>query len=236
MDLYGGMVEATAEEGGEFNRDMLPYLAGMLKTEYLLSIYPGEKEEGLQVELGQKDEVDLPDLTKMRFSIFLKGNYRYGHRTIRRMRAILENDPETTPQELAEVQLALADWYQWHRRYAQAVRAYGEAWQMMAQEPDGSSWLQASFDDPLELPSQIVFQPGRMPLRMNHAAQVTARFAVSRHGEAKDIEILSPAKDENQPAVTRGYKYLRDMRFRPRLTNGVVVAAKDLERTYNIRY
>jgi len=236
IDLYSGMVEAVAEEEGEFNRDMLPYLAGMLKTEYLLSIYPGEKEEGLQVELGQKDEMDLPDLTKMRFAMFLNGNYRYGHKTIRRMRAILENDPETTPLELAEVQLALADWYQWHRRYAQAIRAYGEAWQMMAEEPDGGKWLQASFDDPLELPAQIVFQPGRMPLRMNHAAQVTARFVVSRHGEAKNIEILSPDKDENQPAVTRGYKYLRDMRFRPRLTNGVVVAAKDLERTYNIRY
>jgi hypothetical protein len=107
---------------------------------------------------------------------------------------------------------------------------------MMTEEPDGGKWLQTSFDDPLELPSQIVFQPGRMPLRMNHAAQVTARFVVSRHGEAKHIEILSPQKEDNQPAVTRGYKYLRDMRFRPRLMDGVVVAAENVERTYNIRY
>jgi hypothetical protein len=236
IDLYGGMIEAVAREGGEFNRNIIPYLQGKLKTEYLLSIYPGEKEESLQIEAGQKDDIDLPDLTRMRFMKFRNENYRRGHKTINRMRAILKNDPEAKPLELADVQLALGDWYQWHRFYALAIRAYGEAWQMMAEEPDGASWLQASFDDPLELPSQIVFQPGRMPLRMENAAQVTARFAVSRHGEAKDIEILSPRREENQPAVTRGYKYLRDMRFRPRLMNGKVVAAKDLERTYSIRY
>ena len=236
IDLYGGMINAVAEEDGEFNRDILPYLQGKLKTEYLLSIYPGEKEEGLQIEAGQKDEISLPDLTKMRFMKFQKENYRRGHRTIQQMRTILENNPETTPKELADVQLAQADWFQWHRHYAQAISAYGVAWKIMAEQPGGSGWLQASFENPLELPSQIVFQPGRMPLRMNNSAQVTARFAVSRHGEAKDIEILSPQKADNQPAVTRGYKYLRDMRFRPRVHNGEVVAAKDQERTYSIRY
>jgi tetratricopeptide (TPR) repeat protein len=236
LDLYAEMIEAVAGEEGKFNRNVLPYLQGQLKTEYLLSIYPGEKEEGLQIEAGQKDEIDLPDLTKMRFMKFHKENYRRGHQTIRMMSVILENDPDTTPQELADMQLALADWFQWHRYYAQAIQAYGLAWKMMEEAPGGADWLQANFGSPLELPSQIVFQPGRMPLRMNNSAQVTARFAVSRHGKAQDIDILSPQKDDNQPAVTRGYKYLRDMRFRPLLMNGEVVAAKDLERTYNIRY
>jgi tetratricopeptide (TPR) repeat protein len=236
LDLYSEMIDAVASEEGEFNRNVMPYLQGKLKTEYLLSVYPGEKEEGLQIEAGQKNDIDLPDLTKMRFMKFRNENYRLGHQTIRMMGAILENDPETAPQELADIQLALADWFQWHRYYAQAIRAYSLAWKMMAEEPGGADWLQANFESPLELPSQIVFQPGRMPLRLNNSAQVTARFAVSRHGKAEDIDILSPQKDDNQPAVTRGYKYLRDMRFRPRLLNGEVVAAKDLERTYNIRY
>lgn len=236
LDLYAEMIDAVAKDEGELNRNVLPYLQGKLKTEYLLSVYPGEKEEGLQIEASQKDEIDLPDLTKMRFIKFRKENYRRGHQTIRMMTVILENDPETTPQELADMQLALADWFQWHRYYAQAIRTYGVAWKMMEAAPGGADWLQTNLDSPLELPAQIVFQPGRMPLRMNNSAQVTARFVVSRHGEARDIAILSPQKDDNQPAVTRGYKYLRDMRFRPRLMNGEVVAAKDLERTYNIRY
>ncbi len=236
VDLYTGMIEAVAKEKGEFNRDILPYLQGKLKTEYLLSIYPGEREVGLQAQARQKDEIDLPDLTKMRFAKFRDGNYRYGLQTIQQMRAIIENDPESKLRELADVQVALGDWYQWHRRYAQAVNTYGGAWEMMAGQADGADWLQVTFGDPLELPSQIVFQPGRMPLRMTYAVQVTALFTVSRHGEAKGIKILSPQREENQPAVTRGYKYLRDMRFRPRLLDGEIVAAKDLERIYNIRY
>jgi hypothetical protein len=72
IDLYGGMIEAVAREQGEFNRNTLPYLQGKLKTEYLLSIYPGEKEEGLQIEAGQKNDIELPDITKMRFCMFKK--------------------------------------------------------------------------------------------------------------------------------------------------------------------
>ena len=236
FDLYTGMIDAVTKEHGEFNRNLLPYLEGQLKTEYLLSIYPGEREVGMQAQREQKDEIEQPDLTKMRFAKFRDGNYRYGLQTILQMRAIIENDPEAKLQELAEVQLALGDWYQWHRRYAQAFGAYGSVWEIMAGQKGGVEWLQSTFGDPIELPSEIVFQPGRMPLRLTHAMQVTAAFSVSRHGEAKDIEILSPLPKENQPAVTRGYKYLRDMRFRPRLSDGEIVAATDVERTYNIRY
>lgn len=236
MDLYSDTIEGIAEEEGELSLKMLPYLRGKLRTQYLLSNYTGETEVGLQVSLMQNNEVDLPDLTKMRFVQFRDANYRYGQETIVKMLAILGSDPETTPQEIAEVELALADWYQWHRRYAQAIPAYGVAWQIMAGQPDGASWLQDTFDDPLELPPQIVFQPGRLPLRLTNAAQVKARFVVSTHGEAKGIEITSPTSEENQPAVTRGYKYLRDLRFRPRLVEGEVVAAEDVERTYSIIY
>jgi hypothetical protein len=236
FDLYTGMIDAVAQEHGELDQNLIPYLEGKLKTQYLLSIYPGEREVSMQAESEQKQEIDQPDLTRLRFIKFRDGNYRYGLQTIQQMRAIIAGDPQSRLADLAEVQLALGDWYQWHRRYAQAVSAYSSVWEMMEDETGGVEWLQDAFGDPVELPLEIVFQPGRMPMRLTHAMQVTAAFEVSRHGEAKDIVILSPTKKENQPAVTRGYKYLRDMRFRPRLLDGEVVAAKVLQRNYNIRY
>jgi len=36
--------------------------------------------------------------------------------------------------------------------------------------------------------------------------------------------------------LTRAYHYLRNVRFRPSLENGKVVAADDLQRTYQVRY
>jgi hypothetical protein len=236
FDLYMEMADAVEEEKEGLSRDMLPYLEGKLRTEYMLSVYPGEQEEGLQIEAGQRDDIDLPDLTKLRFAAFQKANYRNGLSSLRKMQEVLEQTPGGTPREFADLKVRLGDWYQWHRRYAQAIRAYEEAWAMMADQPDGEQWSKATFSIPLELPSQVIFQPGRMPLRLYHAAEVRARFAVTRHGEAHDIEILSPDRYENQPAVTRGFKYLRDMRFRPRLEAGAVVASGALERIYNIRY
>jgi tetratricopeptide (TPR) repeat protein len=236
IDLYSDVADAIEEERGENSRHKLPYLRGKLRTEYMLSIYPGESEEGLRVEAGQRDEADLPDLTKLRFVGFRNDNFRNGLATIREMRTVLESDPDTTSQEMADILVTKGDWYQWHRRYAQAIRTYREAWAYMEGKPDVSGWRRSTFGSPLELPSEVVFQPGRMPLRLYHDAEVRARFMVSRHGTAEEIEILSPGRDENQPAVTRGYKYLRDMRFRPKLEDGVVVAVDAVERIYNIRY
>ncbi len=236
IDLYADMADAVEDDEGELSRNRLPYLEGKLRTEYLLSVYPGESEEPLQVEAEQRNNADLPDLKKLRFVGFRSDNYRHGLGTIREMRKILESDPNTPAREIAEVMVRQGDWYQWHRRYAQAIRLYRSAWEAMSGQPDADNWRQAHFSNPLELPSEVVFQPGRMPLRLYHGAEVRARFAVTRHGEAHDIEILSPDRADDQPAVTRGYKYLRDMRFRPRLEEGAVVTAAPIERTYSIRY
>ncbi len=236
IDLYADMAKEVEEQEGEMSRNRLPYLQGKLRTEYMLSVYPGESEEGLVVEAGQRDDADLPDLTKLRFVGFRNDNFRHGLASIREMRTILENDPDATAIEIADVMVKKGDWYQWHRRFAQAIRMYQEAWERVAGHSNADNWRRATFGNPLELPSEVVFQPGRMPLRLYHGAEVHARFAVSRHGEAEDIEILAPDRADNQPAVTRGYKYLRDMRFRPKLEAGDVVAAESVERIYSIRY
>lgn len=236
LDLYKESAGAVEAATGELSRGMLPYLEGKLRTEYLLSIYPGEREESLQVEAGQRDDLELPDITRLRFWRYQDNNYVNGVRTIRKMREILELDETQRPQEIADMTVKLGDWYLWYRRYALAIRSYEEAWAIMAEEPAGSEWLRANFAVPRELPTEVVFQPGLMPLRLYNDAEVHARFQVSRHGEAKNIEILSPSSESNQPAVTRGFKYLRDMRFRPRLKDGEVVATQEFERVYGIRY
>ena len=236
IDLYDDGAGKVAEEQGPLSRNKLPYLEGKLKAHYLLSNYPGESEEGLQVSMQQNKEVDLPDLKRLRFKRFQDGNYRYGKQTIIEMRDILDNDPQTNLKELADVQLALADWYQWHHLYAEALQTYREAWDMMAGETGGASWLQTAFGEPLELPQQIVFYPGRISVQTKNTAQVTVQFEVNRLGEAKDIEVVYPSAEEHQPAVTRAYKYLRDMRFRPRFVNGKAVTTRALERNYTIHY
>ncbi|MEM1155057.1 MAG: hypothetical protein AAGI44_13035 [Pseudomonadota bacterium] len=236
FDLYDKGVNDIASEKGGLSRDILPYLQGKLKVHYLLSNYSGEREDGMRISINQNDDIDLPSLKKLRFKRFHDGNYRYGKQTIQKMRDILTNDPETRPGDLATAQLALADWYQWHHHYAEALQAYKVAWEMMSVSPRDQDLLVSSFAEPLELPEEVVFHPGRMAVRRSNVAEVTIRFGVSRLGEAKDIQVVSPSSEENQPAVTRAHKYLRDMRFRPRLVDGEAVESVALERSYTIHY
>ena len=132
--------------------------------------------------------------------------------------------------------LAIADWYQWHRRYAEAIRTYREAWALMEQEESAVAWRTANLAAPLELPKNTVFNPGLIPLGIPNAAAISVRFDVNRHGEAKDIEVLTKTTEETEAAVTRAYHYLRNVRFRPGMKEGKVVRTEGVERTYNIRF
>lgn len=236
FDLYDKAEDAVEALQGDASRARLPYLEGKLRTAYLLSVYPGEKELAPEDRAQQRDNTGVSDITRLRFESFRKDNFRRGLAAIREMGSILENDPQATQQEIANILVMKADWYQWHQRFAQAVDMYEAAWAAVEGDPDAKNWRLANLNNPLELPVGRVFQPGRIPVRLYYGTDVHVRFAVSRLGEARDIEILAPDRTDNQPAVTRGYKYLRSMRFRPRLEDGTVVATESVERIYNLRY
>ena len=97
-------------------------------------------------------------------------------------------------------------------------------------------WQRQRLWSPLELPKDTVFNPGVVPLDTPNKAEISVRFDVSRHGEAKDIEFLTPRSEDNQIAITRAYHYLKNVRFRPRIEAGEVVHTSGVERTYQIRY
>ncbi len=236
FDLYAEAADEVEALQGNKSRARLPYLKGKLRTAYLLSVYPGEEELPPEDKAQQRDNSNTSDVTRLRFNAFGADNFRRGLAAIREMRGILEHDPETRPSDIADLLVMKGDWYQWHQRFAQAVDMYEAAWDAVEGDPGAGNWRRANFQNPRELPAGRVFQPGRMPVRLYYDADVHVRFAVSRIGLARDIEILAPDRTDNQSAVTRGYKYLRSMRFRPRLEDGEVVATESVERIYNLRY
>lgn len=236
IDLYSDMADAVIAEQGEHSLAALPYLRGKLKAQYLMSIYPGESEASVSVELYQQDNVELPTLKKMRFMRFRDFNYRYGEQNLQQMRDIIARDPASGPRELADATVALGDWYQWHHRYAIAQNTYRAAWEVMAGEAEAEAWQRRTFGVPLELPREVVFQPGRLAIPVPHTHEVQLRFSVSTHGEARDIEVLRPDAAQDADTVNRGHRFLRDIRFRPRMAQGDVVASNLVERSYVIRY
>ena len=231
-DLFEDAIEELEETQGENSRELLPYLQRRAELSYLISVYPGEQESGFRASAGPASNFELASEAQLRFWRMRDHNFRYGLEALRRKEAILLNNDDTTSEELASAHIAIADWYQWNRRYANAIRHYEEAWAIN----DDDAWLQKTFREPLELPRDTVFNPGVMPIGTLNEAEVVLRFDVSRHGEAKEITILSEENRETQSGITRAYHYLRNVRFRPRLSGGEVVRAEDIERTYQVKY
>jgi hypothetical protein len=235
-DLYEGAIDEIEVELGENSRELLPYLQGRVEVSYLISVYPGEEESGFRGGVSQAGSFDLASEAQLRFWRMQEHNFRYGLKALRRKEEILAANTDSTPRERASARIATADWYQWHRRYASAIRHYEEAWAMVEGTEGGEDWLQNALHEPLELPRDTIFNPGVMPLGTLNEDRVSLRFDVSRHGEAKKITILSEETKETQPGITRAYHYLRNLRFRPRLSEGAVVRAENVERNYQIRY
>ncbi|GAB5412722.1 MAG: hypothetical protein Cons2KO_03250 [Congregibacter sp.] len=235
-DLHQNALDELEERLGSDSPVLLPYLQGKIELSYLVSVYPGEKETGLHDGEGGLFCGGLASQIELQFCRLRDNNFRYGLRALEQKRDILQANPATTPAALGAAQLAVADWYQWHRRYAHAIREYEAAWAMMADRENGGRWLEKELGQPLELPKETIFNPGPIPLDTLNAAEVSIRFDVSRHGEAKSITMLTPRNTDNQPAITRAYHYLRNVRFRPRLADGEVVNSLALERTYKVRY
>ena len=235
-DLYESAMEEIEAQQGPDSRELLPYLEGRAQLSYLISVYPGEEEASFRADAGPMIDFELPDGALLRFWRMQEHNFRYGLQALEKRQKIYDADPESTAIERAQARVAVADWHQWHRRYAAAIRLYEEAWDLADGRRDAQSWLNATLIEPLELPNDTVFTPGAVPLGIANNAEVAMRFDVSRHGEAKDITILSTQTKETQSGITRAYHYLRNVRFRPRLEDGSVVRAEDIERRYQIRY
>ncbi|MEM9315616.1 MAG: hypothetical protein AAGA95_13400 [Pseudomonadota bacterium] len=181
-------------------------------------------------------DFDIAGEAQLRFWRLEEHNFRYGKQALQRRVDIYNNDARSTPAEKAEALVDLADWFQWHRQYARAINVYEEAWAVAENDGEAQRWLRQTFFEPLELPRATVFSPGVIPLGTINNAEVAMRFDVSRHGEAKDITILSEETRETQSGITRAYHYLRNIRFRPKVSEGSVVRAEDVERSYQVRY
>ena len=236
-DLYASAIEEIEASEGVNSKALLPYLQGRVELSYLISVYPGEQQSGVRVTGGQAADASIANQAQLRFWRLRDYNFRYGREALERAEAVLLANPDSSAEEHARARIARGDWYQWHRRYAMAIRLYEEAWDIMASEEGGADWLQSEFANPLELPRSSVFNPGAVPLGTLNNAEVQVDFRVSRHGEARDIKILADVTDEqSQPTVTRAYHYLRNIRFRPSLRDGRVVEADNVHRTYQIRY
>lgn len=230
LALYDGLIADVEQAAGAGSRALLPYLRGRLDAVYLITAYPGEMRNAGAADTDPGEGA----LDLIRFLEFKRDAFREGERTAARIQAILAADAQASDSERAEALLAQADWYQWHRRVAQSLPLYEQAWQLAGEA--NTAWRHERLGSPLELPPGIVFQPGRLPLPERRDVEVRLAFGVSRQGRAQDAQWVA-AGPEPEPGVRQqAFALLDTLRFRPRLEAGRAVDTPAMERSYHVRY
>ena len=230
VNLYDDLIAEATAATGPGGRAVLPYLQGRLQVAYLLSAYPGER--GNTMSAGEGVESGNGKLDLIHFLEFKRDIFREGERTAGQIRAILAGDSGSSAQERAGALITQADWYHWHRRYAQSLPLYEEAWVSV----DDTAWRTERFASPLELPAGIVFQPGRLAPATRADTELRLRFSVNRHGKTSALEVLSPRGQQDSAMLVRLRDMIGELRFRPRLEAGRAVDTPGLERSYRVRY
>lgn len=231
FDLHDELGAAVDASRGPDSLGHLPYLRGRLVAAYLLSLYPGES-------VGRTSDAGLAagegKLALIRFLELKREVFREGERTAQRIQAILSAHVQSSPREHAEATLTLADWYQWHRRYAQSLPLYRQAWALAGDE--ALAWRARVFGEPVELPPGIVFQPGNLRSAEGEDTMLALRLDVSRQGRVESIAWMPEAPVPEPLIETRARALLSELRLRPRLADGEPVDTPGLERYYRMRH
>jgi hypothetical protein len=232
----------AAEAAGQPGADLaqLPYLRDMLRTEYLVSRYEGERQETIRIRAGSsanQSYAPSQSLEAEDFRLMRKYNYRGGRQLAERIIEIHRAQPEPDRAALAKALLDLGDWHLWWHQPGPALRSYREAWDLYANDGDPGTAPAALFPAPRELPvASPFFTAAPPPDEHLEPAEGEARFTVNRLGQARDVELAVLEARDEAAALSALYRMMKDFRFRPVLRGGDAVDSGGLTRRYRFRY
>ncbi len=137
--------------------------------------------------------------------------------------------PGMTPRAVAEVSLALADWYQWNDKLQSAGKHYREA-ALTLGDAGETALAEQWFSTARALPTHRVFSP-RFDADGPGSITVRAQFLVSRRGNVSNIRIL-PVSGDDSARANALKSMLRETHFRPRLLADGTPADVQVTREY----
>jgi tetratricopeptide (TPR) repeat protein len=148
-----------------------------------------------------------------------------GEAALKHALQIVEQNAESTEQELAQVWVDLGDWYTVTKKTKTAREYYRKAWKLLTAEGSQTSQVEAYFGEPVQLLYRIPDPNGRdwaLLREYDRGRYMEVECTVTEEGTVEDLEIV----DGELPFDLR-HSVMRSMRFsryRPRLVDGEPVA------------
>ena len=215
-DLFKALRPAGQAVDWERERDVA---FSQLKTLYLIEVLVAPSVEdfaALRSNRAQREGAAAFDRYRERLDNLKRGLRGRGRKLLE---SLLDIVPAGAARARGEIQLALADWLQWHGATRAARERYLALWKRL----EGSQYqplAQAWFARPVPLPDNGVFwQSDR---RVD--AAVDLRVTVAANGRARiDFDAVPAAERRTAGRLRRS---LHNLRFRPRIDNGVFVSTE----------
>jgi tetratricopeptide (TPR) repeat protein len=148
-----------------------------------------------------------------------------GEAALKQALKVVEQNAESTDQELAQVWVDLGDWYTVTKKTKTARSYYRKAWKLLTTEGSQTSQVEAYFDKPVQLLYRIPKPNDRdwaLLREYDRLGYMEVECTVTEEGTVEDLEIV----DGRLPFDLR-HSVMRSMRFsryRPRLVDGEPVA------------
>ena len=222
-DLYRLAISDIMDREGATSPMLLPPLHGMLKAQYLISMY--------QVKLGG-GAGNSSQTEQFRFEAYLSQNYNKGNAVIRAIYNVEQNRYGDHGLPTAETLVMLGDWMLWHDKRESANQAYLEALGELAELDDAQIQVEHIFGEPVALPDI----DGIRPLPPSVAAEqgdILLEFRINPRGHVIDLVRLDESEDDKAKANKLMRKLLKT-KFRPRFAGGEPIITDKIVRAYEI--
>ncbi len=220
--LVASVVERFNQPVAGGTLTMVPLLRNLVVTNFYLADhqrrYPVGSREGFSMRASM---AGMPEpLTQD--EVLMVNSYHNGRRAQERIVATVLADPAATTLDRVTALEDLGDWYLLFGRADSAQRAYRQAWQLAAEDPDTARHL----DDLFGSPRLITLQPTGVkaaPATLEDNDQnirITARLAIGPRGTVRGSEIVGLPAEEADSVSSWATREVRRLRFRPRLVDG----------------
>jgi hypothetical protein len=222
-DLYRLAINDIMDREGASSSKLLPPLHGMLKAQYLISMY--------QANFSRNADYDAR-AEQHRFDAYLTQNYKKGNAIIRAIYSVEQTQYGVHSLPVVETLVMLGDWMLWHDKRESANQAYLNALRELAELDDAQAEMEHMFGEPVALPDIDGIRP-LPPAVEADQGDILLQFGVNKRGHVIDLVRLDEVEgDKNK--TSRLMRKLRKTLFRPRFAGGEPIVTEKMIRAYDI--
>lgn len=177
-------------------------------------------------------------------SSYYDGSLSSGEIYFRRATGIAAENPDTNWQIVAQASLALADFYTYTNNPQRAGQVYEETWKLLSTDEEQLNVRKE------QLEMVIPLRQSKLPLYISSDEEtagqgqdepmlqgtVSFSYEVSPRGRAANLKLIAAEPPELYSMIEAVQREIRRRIFRPRMADGVVIAAPDQVLTHQYYY